>query len=178
MYHLTLGRESPRSTVHFALPLARWLCAASNYLCRASTSCYSSTNTATSAQLLSNPLRCASSDAWCVRPASLALFGFLVFLNVFAFLLAVGAEQRRITGKVVPDEYDEQSYCLYDTDASTVYGVCAFFVLLLAQLLVTSITRCLCFGPALSSCGCTLAAFAVSWCASLNPRFGSIRALL
>ncbi|KAE8782776.1 hypothetical protein D1007_43826 [Hordeum vulgare] len=81
-------------------------------------------------------------------------------------------------GKVVPDEYDEQSYCLYDTDASTVYGVCAFFVLLLAQLLVTSITRCFCFGPALSSCGCTLAAFAVSWCASLNPRFGSIRALL
>uniref|UniRef100_M8B8Z7 Uncharacterized protein n=1 Tax=Aegilops tauschii TaxID=37682 RepID=M8B8Z7_AEGTA len=134
------------------------------------------------------------------RPASLALCGFLIFLNVFAFLLAVGAEQRRSTvrppdhpssvraphrlmapsfsqGKVVPDEYDERSYCLYDTDASTVYGVCAFFVLLLAQLLVTGVTRCLCFGPALSSRGCAVAAFAVSWCASLNPRFGSIRAL-
>ena len=61
-------------------------------------------------------------------------------------------------GKVVPDEYDERSYCLYDTDASTVYGVCAFFVLLLAQLLVTGVTRCLCF-----------AVFAVSWCASLKP---------
>lgn len=80
-------------------------------------------------------------------------------------------------GKVVPDEYDERSYCLYDTDASTVYGVCAFFVLLLAQLLVTGVTRCLCFGPALSSRGCAVAAFAVSWCASLNPRFGSICAL-
>jgi hypothetical protein len=79
---------------------------------------------------------------------------------------------------VVPDEYDERSYCLYDTDASTVYGVCAFFVLLLAQLLVTGVTRCLCFGPALSSRGCAVAAFAVSWCAFLlNPRFGSIRAL-
>ena len=97
------------------------------------------------------------------RPASLALCGFLIFLNVFAFLLAVGAEQRRSTGKVVPDEYDERSYCLYDTDASTVYGVCAFFVLLLAQLLVTGVTRCLCFGPALSSRGCAVAAFAVSW---------------
>ena len=29
-------------------------------------------------------------------------------------------------GKVVPDEYDQRSYCLYDTDASTVYGVSAF----------------------------------------------------
>ena len=27
---------------------------------------------------------------------------------------------------MVPDEYDERSYCLYDTDASTVYGVSAF----------------------------------------------------
>ncbi|XP_037467446.1 uncharacterized protein LOC119339523 [Triticum dicoccoides] len=95
------------------------------------------------------------------RTASLALCGFLIFLNVFAFLLAVGAEQRRSTGKVVPDEYDERSYCLYDTDASTVYGVCAFFVLLLAQLLVSGVTRCLCFGPVLS--------FTVSWCASLKP---------
>ncbi|KAE8773965.1 hypothetical protein D1007_53729 [Hordeum vulgare] len=68
---------------------------------------------------------------------------------------------------------------MYDTDASTLYGVCAFFVLLLTQLLVTGVTRCLCFGPTLSSRGCALAAFALSCCASLslNPRFGSIRAL-
>ncbi|KAE8782642.1 hypothetical protein D1007_43905 [Hordeum vulgare] len=56
-------------------------------------------------------------------------------------------------GEVVSDEYDERSYCLYNIDASTVYGVCAFLVLLLAQLLVTGVTRCLCFGPALSSRG-------------------------
>ncbi|KAI4972871.1 hypothetical protein ZWY2020_003796 [Hordeum vulgare] len=67
-----------------------------------------------------------------MRSASLTLYGFLIFLNVFPFLRAVGAEQGRNTGKVVPDEYNERSYCLYDTDASTVYGVCAFFVLLLA----------------------------------------------
>ncbi|KAI4979399.1 hypothetical protein ZWY2020_016152 [Hordeum vulgare] len=69
---------------------------------------------------------------------------------------------------------DEWSYCLYDTDASTVYGVCAFLVLLLAQLLVTGVTRCL---LTLSSHGLALA-FTVSWCASLNPRFGLVRALL
>lgn len=70
-----------------------------------------------------------------------------------------------LQGKVVPDEYDDRSYCLYDTDASTVYGVAAFFVLLLAQVLVTGVTRCLCLGPALSSRGCAVAAFVLSWCA-------------
>lgn len=97
------------------------------------------------------------------RPASIALAAFLTFLNLFAFLLAVGAESRRSTGKVVPDEYDERSYCIYDTDASTVYGVAAFFVLLLAQVLVTGVTRCLCIGPVLSSRGCTVTAFVLSW---------------
>jgi hypothetical protein len=119
------------------------------------------------------------------RPASIALAAFLTFLNLFAFLLAVGAEGRRSTvrpshattpsfcistgaevflqGKVVPDEYDDRSYCLYDTDASTVYGVAAFFVLLLSQVLVTGVTRCLCLGPALSSRGCAVAAFVLSW---------------
>lgn len=66
-------------------------------------------------------------------------------------------------GKVVPDEYDERSYCLYDTDASTVYGVSAFFVLLLQQAIVTAATRCLCFGPLLSSRGCAVTAFVLSW---------------
>ncbi|EES14816.1 hypothetical protein BDA96_07G100600 [Sorghum bicolor] len=97
------------------------------------------------------------------RPASVALCAFLTFLNLFAFLLAVGAERRRSTGKVVPDEYDERSYCLYDTDASTVYGVSAFFVLLLQQAIVTAATRCLCFGPVLSSRGCAVTAFVLSW---------------
>jgi hypothetical protein len=133
------------------------------------------------------------------RPASVALCAFLTFLNLFAFLLAVGAERRRSTvrgpflslpslrslcissaptlraslrsscwmqGKVVPDEYDERSYCLYDTDASTVYGVSAFFVLLLQQAIVTAATRCLCFGPVLSSRGCAVTAFVLSWCVS------------
>ncbi|CAL5007178.1 unnamed protein product [Urochloa decumbens] len=97
------------------------------------------------------------------RPASVGLCIFLTFLNIFAFLLAVGAERRRSTGKVVPDEYDDRSYCLYDSDASTVYGASAFFVLLLQQTIVTAATRCLCLGPALSSRGCAVAAFVLSW---------------
>ncbi|PWZ43431.1 hypothetical protein Zm00014a_021182 [Zea mays] len=97
------------------------------------------------------------------RPASVALCAFLTFLNLFAVLLAVGAERRRSTGKVMPDEYDERSYCLYDTDASTVYGVSAFFVLLLQQAIVNAATWCLCFGPVLSSRGCAVTAFVLSW---------------
>jgi hypothetical protein len=36
-------------------------------------------------------------------------------------------------------------------------------VLLLSQVLVTGVTRCLCLGPALSSRGCAVAAFVLSW---------------
>jgi hypothetical protein len=67
-------------------------------------------------------------------------------------------------GKVVPDEYDDRSYYLYDIDASTVYGVGAVLMLLLQQVVVTSVTRCLCFGPALASRGCAVTAFVLSWC--------------
>ncbi|KAL5230917.1 hypothetical protein ABZP36_029693 [Zizania latifolia] len=113
------------------------------------------------------------------RPASLAIVSLLAFFIFFAFLLAVGAERRRSTGKVVPDEYDLRSYCLYDTDASTVYGVAAFFVLLLAQALVSTVTRCLCLGPALSSRGCAVTAFVLSWITFLTAEAcligGSVR---
>lgn len=45
---------------------------------------------------------------------------------------------------MVPDEYDERSFCSYDSDASTTYGLSAFALLLLSQLLVMASTRCLC----------------------------------
>jgi hypothetical protein len=83
-------------------------------------------------------------------------------------------------GKVMPDEYDERSYCLYDTDASTVYGVSAFFVLLLQQAIVNVATWCLCFGPVLSSRGCAVTAFVLSWCVVrvLNPSITPKRRIL
>ncbi|RWW34235.1 hypothetical protein GW17_00000994 [Ensete ventricosum] len=48
-------------------------------------------------------------------------------------------------GKVVPDEYDERTFCAYDSDASTAYGLSAFGLLLLSQAVVSAATRCLCF---------------------------------
>ena len=52
----------------------------------------------------------------------------------------------------------------YDTDASTFYGISPFFVLLLQPAIVIAAARCLCFGPALSSRSCAVAAFVLSWC--------------
>ncbi|KAF3332658.1 hypothetical protein FCM35_KLT02235 [Carex littledalei] len=97
---------------------------------------------------------------------SIAVVAAVTFLHVFAFLLAIGAESRRSTGKVVPDEYDERSYCVYDSDASTIYGVSAFFTLLVSQALISGVTRCLCFGRVLSTGGartCAITSFVLSW---------------
>ncbi|KAL8052896.1 hypothetical protein ABFS82_05G035600 [Erythranthe guttata] len=69
-----------------------------------------------------------------------------ISLHLIAFVLAVGAERRRSTAKVVPDEYDERTYCAYGTDASTVYGLSAFGLLLIGQTLIHGVTKCLCFG--------------------------------
>ncbi|KAJ4770298.1 fiber (DUF1218) [Rhynchospora pubera] len=97
---------------------------------------------------------------------SIAVVAAVTFLHVFAFLLAIGAESRRSTGKVVPDEYDERTYCLYDSDASTVYGVSAFFTILVSQLFISGVTRCLCFGRVLSAGGartCAITSFVLAW---------------
>ncbi|XP_064992239.1 uncharacterized protein LOC135584766 isoform X2 [Musa acuminata AAA Group] len=90
----------------------------------------------------------------------------VAFLHILAFVLAIGAEMRRSTGKVVPDEYDERTFCAYDSDASTAYGLSAFGLLLLSQAVVSAATRCLCFGRGLSAGGprtCAIASFVVSW---------------
>lgn len=85
---------------------------------------------------------------------------FGVFVNfklLFVFLKA----------KVVPDQYDERTYCVYGTDASTVYGLAAFGLLLLSQAVLNGVTRCLCFGKGLvsgsSSTACAVVFFVVSW---------------
>ncbi|KAK1324692.1 hypothetical protein QJS10_CPA01g01592 [Acorus calamus] len=89
-------------------------------------------------------------------------------LHVIAFVLSVAAERRRSTGKVVPDEYDERTYCRYDSDVSTVYGLSAFAALLASQAVVNFFTKCLCFGRGLShgaggSRACAVSSFALSW---------------
>ncbi|KAI4313885.1 hypothetical protein L6164_026831 [Bauhinia variegata] len=97
---------------------------------------------------------------------SVPILAVIVSLHLIAFVLAVGAERRRSTAKVVPDEYDDQTFCVYGSDASTVYGLVAFALLLVSQAVVNGVTRCLCFGKGLvSGCSttCTVVFFIFSW---------------
>nr|DAD31869.1 TPA_asm: hypothetical protein HUJ06_010720 [Nelumbo nucifera] len=98
---------------------------------------------------------------------SVSVLAVVTSLHLVAFVLAVGAERRRSTGKVQPDEYDERTFCVYDSDVSTVYGLTAFGLLLISQFLVNCITKCLCFGRGLmsgrSSTACAIFFFVFSW---------------
>ncbi|KAL3824100.1 hypothetical protein ACJIZ3_020129 [Penstemon smallii] len=97
---------------------------------------------------------------------SIPILVITISLHIIAFVLAVGAERRRSTAKVEPDQYDERTYCMYDTDASTVYGLSAFGLLLISQTLVNGVTRCLCFGKGMmggSSTNCAVFFFTFSW---------------
>ncbi|CAL0310140.1 unnamed protein product [Lupinus luteus] len=97
------------------------------------------------------------------------LFLITVFiLDLIAFLLAVGAEQRRSTAKVVQqgDAHANYSYCLYDSDVATTYGVGALLLLLVTQILIMVASRCFCCGQALSPGGsraCAVFLFLICW---------------
>ncbi|KAH0668662.1 hypothetical protein KY289_023155 [Solanum tuberosum] len=96
---------------------------------------------------------------------SIPVLVIVIALHLIAFVLAVGAERRRSTAKVVPDKYDERTYCVYGTDASTAYGLAAFGLLLISQTLVNGITKCLCFGRGMmggSSTTCAIFFFVFS----------------
>ncbi|KAL2904791.1 hypothetical protein RDABS01_003501 [Bienertia sinuspersici] len=81
--------------------------------------------------------------------ASIAILAIIIALHLIAFVFAVGAERRRSTAEVVPDQYDERTFCKYDSDASTLYGVAALLLLLVSHLVVNGATKCLCFGKGL-----------------------------
>ncbi|PKI65396.1 hypothetical protein CRG98_014212 [Punica granatum] len=91
---------------------------------------------------------------------SVAVLSTIIGLHLIAFVFAVGAEHRRSTATVKPDEYDEYTYCVYTTDASTVYGLSAFGLLLLSQTVLNGVTKCLCFGRGLVT-GSSVTAWAV-----------------
>ncbi|XP_021614823.2 uncharacterized protein LOC110616679 [Manihot esculenta] len=103
---------------------------------------------------------------------SVSILATVTSLHLIAFVLAIGAERRRSHAKVVPDQYDERTYCVYTTDASTVYGLAAFGLLLLSQAVVNGVTRCLCFGKGLlsgsSSTTCAIFFFILSWVSFLG----------
>ncbi|XP_022877719.1 uncharacterized protein LOC111395798 isoform X3 [Olea europaea var. sylvestris] len=89
---------------------------------------------------------------------SIPVLVIVISLHLIAFVFAVGAKRRRSTATVVPDEYDEKTYCLYGTDASTVYGLAAFGLLLISQTVVNGVTKCLCFGRGMMGGGSTTCA--------------------
>uniref|UniRef100_A0A5B7AJA2 Uncharacterized protein n=1 Tax=Davidia involucrata TaxID=16924 RepID=A0A5B7AJA2_DAVIN len=80
---------------------------------------------------------------------SVSILAIITSLHLIAFVLAIGAERRRSTAKVVPDEYDERTYCVYGSDASTAYGLTAVGLLLISQAVINGVTKCLCFGKGL-----------------------------
>jgi hypothetical protein len=55
----------------------------------------------------------------------------IIFIfDLIAFGLTVAAECRRRTGVVTPNQYNERTYCIYNSDISTWYGVGGFLFLL------------------------------------------------
>ncbi|KAM0933091.1 putative modifying wall lignin-1/2 [Dioscorea sansibarensis] len=108
---------------------------------------------------------------------SLPVFVLLSSLYLIAFVLAVGAERRRNAGEVVPDEYDERTFCVYGSGASTAYGLSAFVALLVSQVVVCGVTRCLCPRRGIASGGggagggaraCAVCSFVLSWLSFLG----------
>ncbi|XP_062096574.1 uncharacterized protein LOC133802307 [Humulus lupulus] len=89
----------------------------------------------------------------------------LVFIfDLVAFALAVAAEQRRTTARLVKEV--DYTYCVYDKDIATGLGVGAFLFLCVSQILIMVVSRCLCCGKALrpsSSRSWAIALFISSW---------------
>ncbi|GAB4840325.1 hypothetical protein Ancab_021092 [Ancistrocladus abbreviatus] len=113
---------------------------------------------------------------------SVSILAILISLHLIAFVLAVGAEQRRSTAQVDEEQYDERTYCVYGSDASTAYGLAAFGLLLTSQTILNAVTKCLCFGKGLRG-GCyptfVIVFFVFSWAAFLGAEscllVGSVR---
>ncbi|XP_027365740.1 uncharacterized protein LOC113872407 [Abrus precatorius] len=102
---------------------------------------------------------------------SVTILVLIISLHLIAFVFAVGAERRRSEAKVVPDEYDDRTFCVYTTDASTVYGLAAVALLLLSHAVLNAVTRCLCCGKGLvSGCSatCAVISFVLSWISFLG----------
>ncbi|XP_021833558.1 uncharacterized protein LOC110773354 [Prunus avium] len=84
--------------------------------------------------------------------SKLLLIAVFIF-NVIAFGLAVAAEQRRSSARIVQDTEMNYNYCVYDSDIATGYGVGAFLFLLVGQVIIMAASRCFCCGKPLSPGG-------------------------
>jgi hypothetical protein len=98
--------------------------------------------------------------------ASLLVISLVVVFDLIAFGLAIAAEQRRSTASVLPDEEKNYSYCVYDSDIATGFGVGALLFLLLSQVVVMAASKCFCCGSAMRPGGsrsCALLFLFLCW---------------
>ncbi|XP_062160217.1 uncharacterized protein LOC133867461 [Alnus glutinosa] len=77
----------------------------------------------------------------------------VVVLSLLAFGFAIAAERRRSTGHTVPDPRTNETYCVYNSDVATGYGVGSFLFLLSSESLLMGVTKCMCFGRPLAPGG-------------------------
>ncbi|KAL1327118.1 hypothetical protein HN51_037207 [Arachis hypogaea] len=97
--------------------------------------------------------------------ASSLLLAVVFVFDLIAFALAVAAEQRRNTAKLVVDA-NGRKYCQYDSDIATGLGVGSFFILVASQVIIMIVTRCLCCGKAMRPSGSrswAICLFITSW---------------
>ncbi|KAL3636078.1 hypothetical protein CASFOL_020625 [Castilleja foliolosa] len=74
----------------------------------------------------------------------------VIVLSLVAFGFSIAAERRRSVGTLHKDETTNQTYCVYNSDVATGYGVGAFLFLLSGESLLMGITKCMCFGRPLT----------------------------
>ncbi|XP_061367288.1 uncharacterized protein LOC133310383 [Gastrolobium bilobum] len=98
--------------------------------------------------------------------ASKLLLVTVFVLDLIAFGLAVAAEQRRSTARIVQDRDVNYNYCVYDSDIATGFGVGSFLFLMVSQVLIMVASRCFCCGKPLSPGGsraCAVIFFIICW---------------
>ncbi|XP_027362056.1 uncharacterized protein LOC113869783 [Abrus precatorius] len=77
----------------------------------------------------------------------------VVLLSLVAFGFAIAAERRRSVGIMRKNEATNETYCVYNSDVATGYGVGAFLFLLSGESLLMGVTKCMCFGRPLTPGG-------------------------
>ncbi|KAJ7943161.1 Fiber protein Fb34 [Quillaja saponaria] len=90
----------------------------------------------------------------------------VVVLSLVAFGFAVAAERQRSVGTMFRDERTNETYCIYNSDVATGYGVGSFLFLLSSESLLMGVTKCMCFGRPLTPGGnraWSIIYFASSW---------------
>ncbi|XP_010935621.1 uncharacterized protein [Elaeis guineensis] len=98
--------------------------------------------------------------------ASTLIIVVVFIFDLIAFALAIAAEQRRSTATVMIDPKKQYTYCAYDSDIATGYGVGALILLLASQVVIMAASKCFCCGRSLRPGGaraCAIILFLLSW---------------